>query len=66
MPCVPHAHAVVEVARLEAVEVEHRPTLQGHPDVSAARLDARDVTETRHEKPDEIDLALPGQQSTPE
>ena len=58
-PAVPHPHAVVEVAGGEAVEVEHGPALESHPHVAAARLDARDVAEARHEGPAEVDLALP-------
>src|SRR6185295_12455959 len=58
-PAVPHPHAVVEVAGGEAVEVEHGPALESHPHLSAARLDARDLAEARHEKPDAIDRALP-------
>ncbi len=58
-PAVPHSHAVVEVVGGEAVEVEHGPALERHPHVAAARLDARDVAEARHERPAEVDLALP-------
>ena len=59
-PAVPHAHAVVEVVGGEAVEVEHGPALERHPHVAAARLDARDVAEARHERPAEVDLRAPG------
>ncbi|MEO5896130.1 MAG: hypothetical protein ABIS06_10540 [Vicinamibacterales bacterium] len=58
-PVVPHAHAVVEVISGHAVEVEHGPAFERHPHVTAARLDASDVAEARHEWPTEIDLTLP-------
>ena len=56
---VPHAHIVVEVAGLEAVEVEHGPALESHPYLAAARLDARDLAEARHELPADFDRSLP-------
>ena len=65
-PAVPHPHAVVEVVGGEAVEVEHGPALESHPHVAAARLDARDVAEARHEGPAEVDLALPADDLDPE
>ena len=58
-PGVPDAHAVVEIAGLEAVEVEDGAALERHLDVAAACLEARDVAEARHEEPAEADLALP-------
>ena len=58
-PGVPHSHAVGEVVRGEAVEVEHGPALESHPKVETPRLDARDVAEAPHERPAEADLALP-------
>ena len=58
-PAVPHPHAVVEVAGGEAVEVEHGPALESHSHVAAARLDARDVAEARHEKPAEVNRVFP-------
>src|SRR3954470_21879832 len=66
-PAVPHPHAVVEVAGFEAVEVvEYGPTLESHPYLFAMRLDARDVTEARHERPAEVDRALPAGDLDPE
>ncbi len=56
---IPHPHAVVEVAGGEAVEVEHGSALESDPHVAATRLDARDVAEAGHEKPAEVDGALP-------
>src|SRR5215218_7893770 len=53
-PAVPHPHAVVEVAGVETVEVEHGPALENHPHLTAARLDARDLAETRHEWPADV------------
>ena len=42
-----------------AVEMEDGPALESHPQVAAIRLDSRDVAEARHERPTEVDLALP-------
>ena len=57
-PGVPDPHAVVEIAGLEAVEVEDGAALESHPHVAAACLEARDVAEARHEEPAEADLAF--------
>src|SRR3954468_13919974 len=66
-PAVPHPHAVVEVAGLEAVEAaEYGPTLESHPHLFAMALDARDVAEARHERPAEVDRALPLEHLEPE
>src|SRR6185312_13050645 len=63
---VPHPHAVVEVAGFEAVEVEHRPALESHPHLLAARLHACELAEARHERPAAIDRALPVGDRDPE
>ena len=65
-PAVPHAHAVVDVAGGEAVELEHRPALERHLHVSDVRLDARDVAEPRHEQPAEVDRTIPAADLEPE
>ena len=65
-PAVPHPHAVGEVVGGVAVEVEHGPALESHPQVPAVRLDARDVAEARHERPGEVDLAFPVEDFDPE
>ena len=58
-PVVPYSQAVGEVVGGEAVEVEHGPALESHPNVATLCLDARDVAEAPHERPAEVDLALP-------
>jgi hypothetical protein len=66
-PLVPHPHAVGEVVGVEAVEVDHGPALEHHPqDAIRLRLDPREVAEARQERPAEVDRALPLRDLDPE
>jgi len=63
---VPHSHAVGKVVGAEAIEVKHGPAFESHPQLAAARLDARDVAEARHERPVEFESGLPAGDFEPE
>ena len=56
---VPHPHTVGEVVGVEAVEDEPGPVLERHQEFAAARLDPSEVAEAGHERPAQVEPALP-------
>jgi hypothetical protein len=59
LPVVPHAQTVVEVAGVEAVEVEDRPALENDAHLVTLRLDPGDVAESNHEAPFHLARTVP-------